>query len=189
MGAYLYRLGRLSRSDLVETMREREETGKRHGHLLIEKGLLSPGEIYQALRDQMESIVWGVFSWQEGDLSFDIGEFAEPLTVRIHLPMRQAIVRGIKQVQDTKALVARLGKKTTVFGPSYDAEDLIEVALDASEYELLIQVDGKRSLYEVCTAGPYGVSENARLLYAYHVLHLIERVSTDEGVKMRYRGD
>ena len=111
--------------------------------------------------------------------------------IKIHLPMRQAIVRGVKQVPDTKALVGRLGKKSTVFRPTYHTEDLIEVALDAEEYALLRLVDGERPLYEVCTEGPYGVSENARLLYAFHILHLIERLpeNGDSGVKIRYKAE
>ncbi|MEM9554530.1 MAG: DUF4388 domain-containing protein [Acidobacteriota bacterium] len=186
LGAHLYRLGRLSRDELADTMREREATGKRHGQVLIEKGFLSPGQLYEAIRSQMESIVWSVFAWQSGDLNFKIGHQVDPMMIKIHLPMRQVIVRGIKQVQDTKSLVSRLGKKTTVFKPVYTTEELIEIALEKEEFELLRLVDGRRSLYEVCTAGPFGVSENARLLYAFHVLHLIERASLeDTGVRIR----
>ncbi|MEM7349550.1 MAG: DUF4388 domain-containing protein [Acidobacteriota bacterium] len=179
LGAHLYRIGKLTRKQLVETMRHRQESGKRHGQLLIEEKLLSPGELYEAIRSQMESIVWSVFSWQRGEVTFRIGEFQEPIMIKIHLPMRQAIVRGIKKVPDTKSLVARLGRKSTVFKPSYCTEDLIEVALGSKEYELLCLVNGQRPLFEICTRGPYSVSENARLLYAYRILHLIEKV--DDG--------
>ena len=189
LGAYLYRQGQLTRDELTETMRERAATVKRHGQLLIESGLLSPVQLYEAIRGQMEGIVWSVFSWQRGDISFKIGEFLDPLMIRIHLPVRQVIVRGVKKVQDAKPLVSRLGKKTTVFRPSYGTEDLIEIALDLEEYELLRLVDGERSLFDVCTEGPYGVSENARLLYAFYVLHLIERVDTDRSGQVKIKLD
>lgn len=180
LGPYLYRIGDLSRKDLVETMRQREKSGKKYGQLLIEKGVLAPGELYTAIRSHMEAIVWSVFTWQKGEVSFRIGEFNEPQMVRIHLPMRQAIVRGIKKVPDTKALVARLGKKVTVFKPSHTTEDLIEIALNREEFDLLRLVDGRRSLFDICTLGPYSVSENASLLYAYRILRLIERVEDAE---------
>ena len=193
LGAHLYRTGKLTRQQLVETMRKREKSGKRHGQLLIEDGLLSPGELYEEIRNQMESIVWSVFSWQRGEVTFRIGEFNEPIMIKIHLPMRQVIVRGIKQVPDTKSLVQRLGQKGTVFGPSYTTEDLIDVALNAEEYQLLCLVDGKRRLYDICTEGPFSVSGNARLLYAYRILNLIEKVK-DNGagtgsVMIRYKSD
>lgn len=185
LGAYLYRTGKLDREQLVDTMREREDSGKRHGQLLIEKGLMSPAELYESIRAQMESIVWSLFSWSKGELIFRIGEQSDPLMIKIHLPMRQVIVRGIKKAHDPKALVGRLGKKSTVFRPTYCAEDLIEIALGAEEYELLCLVDGERSLYDICTQGPYGASENARLIYAFRVLHLIDPVEEKGGVKIR----
>lgn len=191
LGAHLYRSGKLTREQLTETVAERERSGKRHGQLLIEQRLLSPGELYEAIRDQMESIVWSVFSLETGEVRFRIGEFNEPVMIKIHLPIRQVIIRGIKKVPDTKRLVARLGKKSTVFRPSYCTEDLIELALDREEYALLRLVDGRHSLYELCAEGPYSATENARLLYAYTILHLIERVSDDDGasnvVKIRYK--
>lgn len=195
LGAHLYRIGKLTRKQLVDTMRHREQSGKRHGQLLIEEKLLSPGELHDAIRSQMESIVWSVFSWQRGEVTFRIGELGEPIMIKIHLPMRQVIIRGIKQVPDTKSLVARLGRKNTIFRPSYSTEDLIEMALDSKEYALLCMVDGKKRLYEICTQGPYAVSENARLLYAYRILNLIEKVDEKEpttpagSVMIRYKAD
>ncbi|MEM8962900.1 MAG: DUF4388 domain-containing protein [Acidobacteriota bacterium] len=186
LGAHLYRQGKLSREDLKQTMQIKEQTGKRHGQVLIEQGLLAPGELFEAIRAQMESIVWSVFGWHQGEVSFKIGEFVDP-AIKIYLPMRQVILRGIKRVPDTKSLVARLGKKSTVFKSDYSTEELIEIALNSDEYQLLRLVDGTRTLYDVCTEGPYSVSENARLLYAFHVLHLIRRLedSSSGVVKIR----
>lgn len=191
LGARLYRAGKLTREQLSETIELLEQSGMRHGQILLERGLLSPGELYEAIQRQVEAIVWSVFSWQTGNVRFKIGEFHESFMIKIHLPVRQVIVRGVKKLPDAKALVAKLGKKSTVFRPTYQPEDLIEIALDGEEYALLRLVDGKRSLYEVCTNGPYSASENARLLYAYHTLHLIERIDApaSTGVKIRYSRD
>ncbi|MEM1179279.1 MAG: DUF4388 domain-containing protein [Acidobacteriota bacterium] len=186
LGAYLYRQELLTRQQLSETMSQRAGSDKRHGQLLIEQGLLAPDVLYEAIRGQVESIVWSLFSWTQGDLTFSIGEHEDPLMIKIHLPMRQVISRGIKKVSDTKSLVARLGRKTTVFSPSYETEDLIEIALGHDEYTLLRLVDGERTLFDICSQGPFSVSENARLLYAFRVLQLIRpKASEGTGVKVR----
>jgi Domain of unknown function (DUF4388) len=173
LGAYLQRNGVLSPEMYMDTMREREKTNKRYGVLLIEHGLLSPGEVYRAIRKQIEAIVWSLFYWNDGSVIFSIGEFREPDSVRIQLPMRQVILQGIKRAPDAKTLVARLGRKETLFEACYRTEQLIELALDADEYRLLSLIDGRRTLYDICTQGPRSAAENGKLLYAFQILQLI----------------
>ncbi len=179
LGPFLLRAGKLTQEVLDRTQRQVETSGKRHGQVLIEEGVMSPGDLYRAIRAQVEAIVWSLFSWTEGKVTFRLGQEEDPLMIKIHLPLRQVIVRGIKKVKRTRGLVARLGNKATVFKPSYDAEDLIEIALGGDEYKLLSLLDGERSFYDVCSAGPFGMSENARLLYAFRVLQLIEPVKDE----------
>jgi hypothetical protein len=148
--------------------------------LLIEGGILSPAEIYRAIRQQIEEVVWSLFYWQDGAVIFSIGDFREPDSVRIQLPMRQVILQGIKRAPNAKALAARLGRKETVFEPCYRMEDLIEAALDGDEYRLLSLVDGRRTLFDVCTRGPHGAADNAKVMYAFQVLQLIRPVPVPE---------
>jgi hypothetical protein len=177
LGSYLQRSGVLSAEVFERTMRERERLNKRYGVLLIEHNLLSPAEVYRAIRKQIEAVVWSLFYWQEGSVIFSIGEFREPDSIRIQVPMRQVILQGIKRAPDAKTLVARLGRKETVLEPCYKTEQLIELALDGDEYKLLSLVDGRRTLYDVCTQGPHSASDNAKVLYAFHILQLIRGVA------------
>lgn len=192
LGYYLRRTGKISAEQftLTDTIRS-NSSDKRHGELLIENGILSPAQLYEAIQEQIRSIVWSLFSWEEGEVTFSIGEFEDPGMIRIHLPMRQVILQGVKRAPDARALVARLGRKETVFEPTWAAEDLIEVALDEVELKLLRLVDGRRTLYDVCTSGPYSPAENARLVYALHVLRLIRRREAERPavVKIRFRSD
>jgi len=177
LGNYLLRTGALTPQVFEETMRERERLQKRYGVLLIERGVLSPAEIYRFIRQQIEAIVWSLFYWQDGAVIFSIGDFREPDSVRIQLPMPQVILQGIKRAPNAKALAARLGRKETVFEPCYRMEDLIEAALDGDEYGLLSLVDGRRTLFDVCTQGPHGAADNAKVMYAFQVLQLIRPVA------------
>lgn len=177
LGAYLQRNAGLTAEQFEDTMRERERTQKRYGTLLVERGLLSPGEVHRAIRKQIEAIVWSLFYWQTGSVLFSIGEFRESDSVRIQLPMRHVILQGIKRAPNAKAMVARLGRKETVFEPCFRTEDLIEIALDADDYQLLRLIDGQRTLYDICAEGPYGAAENGKTLYALQVLQVIRALS------------
>jgi hypothetical protein len=192
LGTFLRRADRITADQHVLTDKIRANSSdKRHGELLIEHGVLSPALLYEGIQEQIRSIVWSLFSWEEGEVTFSIGEFEDDGMIRIHLPMRQVILQGVKRAPDARALVARLGRKETIFEPTWSTEDLIEVALDDIELKLLRLFDGRRTLYDVCTTGPYSPAENARLVYAFHVLRLIRRRNADRPgvVKIRFRSD
>ncbi len=182
LGHHLQRSGLLSAQAFAEAMAARQKTNQRLGVLLIERGLLAPAQVYQAIRQQIEGIVWSLFDWPDGEIRFKIGGFRNPDAIRIQLPMRQVILRGIERSQNAKTLVARLGRKETVFEPAYRTEDLIETALESDEMRLLELVDGRRTLFDICTQGPRGVAENGKLLYAFAALQLIRRCEVPSSV-------
>lgn len=193
LGGYLRRVGRLTEAEFHASMQLRGAGGKRLGEVLIEQGTLSPGQVFQAIREHVEGIVWSLFAWEEGTVTFRLGGFDTRAIVRIQIPLRQAVVQGVKRAANARSLVGRMGGKGVLFEPSYELEDLIEVALDSDEYRLLSLVDGKRTLYELATKGPLVAHENARLLYAYSVLQLIRKcgvadpVAATGGIKIRLK--
>lgn len=189
LGAFLRRSGRLTSAQFEETMRARKQSEQRYGALLVELGLLHPAEVYQAIREQLEAVVWSLFYWEDGEVTFQIGDFPDSGGIRILVPMRQVILAGIKRAPNAKALVSRLGRKETIFIPCFQAEDLIETSLDADEHALLRRVDGRRTLYEVCTQGPFTPPEAAKLMYAFHVLQLIQRQTAPSETSPRREED
>lgn len=183
LGSYLQRTGRLTEKQFVSTMEARQGAAKRYGELLVENDLISPGELFDAIRKQIESIVWSLFYWQHGEVRFRLGSFETRSGVRIQIPMRQVVLQGIKRAPNAKALIGRLGNKETVFEPSFRTEDLIQAGLSQEEHELLRLVDGQRTLYEICTDGPLSAADNAKVVYAFYVLRLVRR-STEAGAEV-----
>lgn len=176
LGGYLRRTGRLTGPQYERAMRARASGEQRLGSVLVDLGLLAPRNVYEAIREHVEAIVWSLFYWQDGEVHFEIGDFEQGDLMRIQIPMRRVILDGIKRAPNAKALVGRLGKKDTLFRSDYEIEDLIESGLSAEEHELLCLVDGERTLYQICTEGPLTAPENAKLMYAFQVLHLLHRL-------------
>ena len=134
LGVFLQRTGRIDAGEFTLTDQLRASSpDKRHGELLIEHGILSPQKLYEAIQEQIRSVVWSLFAWEAGEVTFSIGDFEEADMVRIYLPMRQVILQGVKRAPDAKALVARLGRKETQFEPIWKTEDLIEIAMEEQE--------------------------------------------------------
>jgi hypothetical protein len=180
LGHHLLANGHISREDFLATMRARSTTDERYGALLVERDILSPSDLYRAIRLQSAEIVWDLFTWPSGEVGFAVGEFPDPSTIEIQIPVRQAIKEGIKRMADARPLLGRIGRRDTVLEASYRTDDLIEVALRADEYQLLKLVDGKRTLYELCSEGPFESAGNGKLLYAFYVLRFVRRSGQKE---------
>ncbi|MDH3253786.1 MAG: DUF4388 domain-containing protein [Acidobacteriota bacterium] len=181
LGEHLMRGGKLTAAEhrRLAEVRSREE--KRFGVLLLEQRLLTPAEVYAAIRGHIEEIVWSLFYWEQGEVSFSVGDSGDREMVQIQLPLRRVILEGIERAPEAKPLVGRLGRKDTVFEPSFRWEQLIELALDEAEYRLLTAVDGKKTLYDLCSLEPLSAAENAKLLYAFVVLRLVRRAGAVAG--------
>ncbi len=175
LGAYLMRAEILPRDALESVGRLRETSNKRLGALLIERGMLPPDEVFESIRNQIEAIVWSLFYWQDGEVTFGVGDLEKEEMVQIQLPIPRVIVQGIKSAPDAKPLVSRLGSKETLLEPCYEVEDLVETGLDRDDYKLLLRVNGSRTLYQLCGEGGRPPAESAKLLYAFQVLRLVRR--------------
>ena len=180
LGAYLLRTKTVPEEALESVSRLRQSSNKRLGVLLVERGLLAPGEVLQAIREHIVAIVWSLFYWQEGEVTYGVGDLEEEEMVQIRLPIKRAIVQGIKGAPDAKPLVSRLGSKETLLEPCFQAEDLIETGLDERDFKLLRRVDGSRTLYELCSDGSRAPAEIAKLLYAFQVLKLVRSGHEDK---------
>ena len=179
LGDSLKRSGKLTADDYDRVASARSEGEKRFGVLMVELGLLTPREVYEAIQAHIEEIVWSLFYWRDGEVTFNVGENEGAQRVRIQLPLRRVILEGIRRAPEAKPLVERLGKRSTVFERSYHWEDLIEIGLDGAAYRLLTEVDGVKTLYDLCALEPLSAAENAKLLYAFQVLHLVQRRGVD----------
>jgi len=192
LGAFLRRHDRISPDAHAATVKARAQTGRRFGSLLVEGGHLSPGDVYRGIVGQIEEIVWSLFTWEEGEITFRISEFEDQDMIRIHLPLRHVIVEGIKRAPSARALAVRMGRKETVLEPCFRVEDLIEIGLDPDQWRLLSLVNGKRSFFELCSIGPWTAAENAKVLYSFLVLQLIRRSDLEQGaikIRLRTEGD
>jgi hypothetical protein len=132
---------------------------------------ITPEELFTAVRGQIEEIIWPVFGWDSGTVSFTAGRDKRLEFIKVDIPVPMAILHGVRHVADARSLVARLGTKTTLFARSTGhTEGLV---LDDDEQRLLDTVDGRKVLYELVNTPPLASADNARILYAFFALGLI----------------
>jgi hypothetical protein len=181
LGGFLLQSGRLTMEQFRSTMEMRASASVRYGAVLVERRLMPPSAVQHAIREQVESILWSLFSWEAGSVTFEIGEARPEEAVPLVLSLRSVVLEGIKRTPNAKALVSRLGQKDTVFEPHFQTDELIDVGLNEQEYALLTMIDGRRSFLDLCSAGPLPPADNARMIYAFSVLGLVQKQASGSG--------
>jgi hypothetical protein len=186
LGEFLLHKGRITQEQYDDSVVRLKRGEGRQGKILVDMGALTPKSLFENVTEQITALVIGLFNWDKGRVSFEIGDYKKDEMIKIALPLRKAILEGVKAMWDAKRLLARLGTKTTVYAPVFELKEVLALHLDPHEMQLLQMVDGRRSVYELVTKGPLTQPQNAKLLYVFHVLKLVEKKS-DGVIKIQWK--
>jgi len=74
LGQLLLRAGRITKTDLQRSIYMHKTSGKRIGQVLVEMKLISREELGLYLKQQIEEIIYNLFSWKEGEFVFREGQ-------------------------------------------------------------------------------------------------------------------
>jgi hypothetical protein len=186
LGMYLLKTGVLNAETAREADARRSRGGLRLGQVLLQMGVLTPEKLNAAVAAQVREILWGAFDWTEGEVVFEVGAHPPVELGRMDLPIPEVILEGIRRTTDVRRLVQRLGSSATLLERT--ASPLISL-FSPEERELYERADGKTPLQVLCGRGAGGVTENARILYAFFCLGLVRRLRANAAAakKIHYK--
>jgi len=107
LGHSLLRAGAISLDEMRDAERS-YRSGERFGKILVERGLLSPRDLWTGLQRQVEEIVRSLFSYPAGWLCFWDGEVQPDNVVRLALPSQRLVLAGLRWRDDLRRFVAAL---------------------------------------------------------------------------------
>jgi len=107
LGHSLVRSGVITLEQLRDAER-RFRRGERFGKTLVERGLLSPRELWTGLQRQVEEIVRSLFSYPTGLAYFWDGEVQPDNIVRLHLSTQRLVEEGMRWREELRRFVAAL---------------------------------------------------------------------------------
>jgi hypothetical protein len=176
LGEFLLERKKISREQYDKSVELLKSTGTRQGKALIEIGAITPQELLENVKEQVVAIVWSLFEWPSGKITFKVGKFKEDEVIKLSLDTRYVILEGIKKISDAKRVVKWMGKKEDVFEPSENALILLPtIPLSIEEKRIFRFVDGRRTLLMLLEVSPIDTSTTAKIMYALYVLGLIKK--------------
>ena len=181
LAAYLLNQGTLDAETAREVEARQARDGLKVGQVLLQMGVVTPERLNAAIAGQVREILLGALEWEAGDVVFEIGARRASDFVRMDFPLPDVLLEGIRRAANVKRLIQRLGSAQGVLQKTPGA------ALDLftePERAFFDAVDGKTPLQQLCSRGPGGLAENARLLYAFFCFGLLRRArATSPGRK------
>ena len=178
LGEFLMMRGTITQEQFDEaTQRLKAHPTKRFGRILVEMGILTPHQLFQAVLEQIEEIVMSLFEWTEGEVTFIIGDYKDDELIKLNLPIPKAIMRGVHRIPDIPRLLKELPPPDQKVSQHPRLKfELHELGLRPEHRRLLLLLDGKRTMAEIIRESPLGRETTIRLLYGLKMLDRLHLV-------------
>ena len=155
----LWRSGLVSAEDLSRCGRL-VQAGRPLGQVLVEEGLLDPGQLYGAMGLQVREIVLGAFLEDDGEFVFVEGRADERNAVRLSERTHDLLLEGMRRRTEVDRLSSSLPDRDAVarLRPGATGD------LDPRGRRLLEAIDGQRTVRQVLDGSWLGLHQGTVVL-------------------------
>lgn len=175
LGQILLKTGRLTKTDLQRAVYMHKTSGKRIGQVLVEMKLLSREELGLFLKQQVEEIIYNLFSWKEGEFIFKEGQLPATREGLVDLNTMNIIMEGTRRIDEWVEIQKVLPNDhqilRVVSSPQVKSD---EVTISLDEFRVVTQIDGTRSLQEILEQSPLGDFATSHAIYKLMLGKLVE---------------
>jgi uncharacterized protein DUF4388 len=177
LGELLLRRGKVTLRQLSDAASELKP-GKRLGTILVEQGLLSPKGLVKAVTEQTQEIIYGAFLWTEGHYRLqEQAASSEAITLKISTP--EMILEGIRRIEAWSRIDRGVGGLQARYSRADRYDDALRgLVLLPEKLSILTNLEGERTVDEICGESKLGSFEVCRTLWAYRVIGVVRRVDT-----------
>jgi hypothetical protein len=175
IGNLLLRMGKINKADLQKAINIQQQSGRRIGAIMLELGLLTKSELAQFLKIQVEEIVYNLFSWLEGEFSFQDEMKPPEDQILVNLDTMNLIMEGTRRIDEWLEIRKVLPEHNRLLKPvqNPNLRDK-EITLTAEEYQVLMMLDGTKTYADLMEISSLGDFLTARSLYTLLTLGLIQ---------------
>jgi hypothetical protein len=171
LGMMLLNRGFIQRNALEDALQyqSRQKPPPLLGQLLIEREVITPDQLRQAIRLQLEEEMWDLFSLEEGSFKFEHGDEGSVGNVVVELEIGPLIIEGSRRLDEWARIVRNIPTDTAV--PSIVAAasqaDREEMQYSDSEWRVLSLVNGYYNVGSLCHRSGVGRFETYRILNSF----------------------
>ena len=182
LGELLFRQGRVSLAGLMDSIEASLRGGKRLGAVLVEKGLIQPHDLVEGVRQQVRSIITGLFLWTRGRYRYAPGPLPTEEVITLKLSASDLILEGIRRVESWSRVWEAVGGLGVRYQATGRTDKLAgDLNLSLEEWTVLSRCERPAALRDLCRASKkMSDFELCRFLWAMQTLGLLRRCPAEE---------
>jgi curved DNA-binding protein CbpA len=176
LGEFLIRQQLIDREAFEKASKVMRDTGSRFGRTLVELGFASPEQMEAKVVEQIQTIIYSLFSWSSGQYRFEQHESPVDEDIVLNLSTADIILEGTRRMNDMEKVRRALGDPNRVLQTTEDPLLLYQKmsTLSQSEYFILSRVDGLSSIVDILSISPIGEDQTLRCIYGLISAGVIE---------------
>ena len=177
LGALLRSAGKISERELqIAAAAQRNGDPRLLGEILVAQGSVTRRDVERYMRQQIESVVFDLFSWKEGTFSFADGRDERVvIDASVRVSTESLLMEGARRIDEWSRMSDRIPNPgvTLRLANSRDGADSY-IDLRPAEWEVLALIDGEHSLRDIARELALSEFEVAKTVYGMLSTGLIE---------------
>ncbi len=173
LGQLLQQKGIITAEQLREAVEAqgKGENSKRLGEILISRRFIDRADLEAVVKGQVEELLYSLLSWQVGSFKFYEDLYPTEEEITVSLSVENVILEGLRRLDEKEMVSETIPDLDVVFSLSAAQQGRGRaVTLEATEWNVMALVDGRRSVREICKISPVSEQETrtkmAQLLLA-----------------------
>jgi DNA-binding response OmpR family regulator len=149
LGQFLVRAGRIDEETLRSAAQEAQDTKQRTGDVLILMGLITEQERLYYVGQQIKSILYSLFAWEDGFFQLSFQERARKETIKLDIHPATLVMRGVKKLYKPERLTRLLSQDHKPIPSQDPLFSLSDVELQGWEAHVIARCDGTRTVRDL----------------------------------------
>ena len=181
LGVLLLKEGKITLEQYLKSTNVLQQTGKRLGKVLVDIGAITPKELFDVVRHQIEEIILSLFTILDGKFEFFEGPLASNEVITLRISAANLIYQGIKRINNFIYIEKMCPPIDSVLNISSNPMNIFQdIALDPADKEIFSLVNGRDSIREILSRSPTGDFETLRTIFTLLNIGLVNVKGKDE---------
>lgn len=180
LGAFLVRHGKITQEENMRSGMQ-VEPGRRQGKILVQMGVLTPKELWWAVKNQVLEIIYAAFTLRSGHFAFEETEAPHGEKIKLSVSTTNIIMEGIRRLDEWPRIREVIPSDRVVPRPAPPEQRDGNVKFLEGERAILDLVDGSRTVRDIIHLSELDEFETLRILMALCLARYIVIPGAREG--------